>query len=403
MNVKKLIALLLALALILLAGCGAAKSAAEPEPEPTAEPEPEPVEEETGPSIEELTEQMEALMQKARTAFPGDTPVCSVDGEDVDWDLFFSYLSEDLYQFLYYSIYYTGTLDVDLSTLINDDTSVEDYLKQTAELQSKYYALAHTEAVKAGVPITEEQQAKIQEQMEGLEEKYGGAEALDEALADSFMSREVFTYRVACGEELGNLLKERYGAAGEKLTPEELEEWAAEKGYVRVKHILYSFYGDDGAELDEEGKAGRRSEAEAALAELRELAEDHEALEARFTEIMNEDSGDAGGLSGFPDGYTFTAGTMYDVFEDAAFALEEFGLSEIVESVAGYHIILRLPLDPAGATMDQDSNTGEYLSLGANAANDLFSTWLAGLIKDTEVEWYGDFKDLSMQKLLFGE
>ena len=118
---------------------------------------------------------------------------------------------------------------------------------------------------------------------------------------------------------------------------------------------------------------------------------------------MNEDSGDAGGLSGFPDGYTFTAGTMYDVFEDAAFALEEFGLSEIVESVAGYHIILRLPLDPAGATMDQDSNTGEYLSLGANAANDLFSTWLAELIKDTEVEWYGDFKDLSMQKLLFGE
>lgn len=402
MNTKKLIALLLALALILLAGCGAAKTVAEPE---EAEPEAteEPAAEETGPSIEELTEQMEALMQKALAAYPADTPVCSVEGEDVNWDLFFSYLSEDLYQFLYYSIYYTGTLDVDLSTLINDDTSVEDYLKQTAELQSKYYALSHVEAEKAGVTLTEEQETKIQEQIAGLEEKYGGAEALDKALAESFMSRDVFTYRVARGEELANLLEERYGRSGEKLTPEELEEWAAEKGYVRVKHILYSFYGDDGAELDEEGKAGRRSEAEATLAELQALAEDHEALEARFTEIMNEDSGDAGGLSGFPDGYTFTSGTMYDVFEDAAFALEEFGLSEIVESVAGYHLILRLPLDPEGATMDQDSNTGEYLKLGANAANDMFSTWFAERIRDTEVEWYGDFEKLSMQDLLFGE
>ncbi len=38
----------------------------------------------------------------------------------------------------------------------------------------------------------------------------------------------------------------------------------------------------------------------------------------------------------FPEGYTFTnEAAMYPEFKEAAFALEEYGLSDVVESSAG--------------------------------------------------------------------
>ena len=41
------------------------------------------------------------------------------------------------------------------------------------------------------------------------------------------------------------------------------------------------------------------------------------------------------------DGYYFCRGTRYTAFEDAAFALKVGGISEIIETPAGYSILLR--------------------------------------------------------------
>ena len=54
-------------------------------------------------------------------------------------------------------------------------------------------------------------------------------------------------------------------------------------------------------------------------------------------------------MTTFPDGYTFGDGQMVQEFEDGTRALEEYALSDIVESSYGYHIILRKPLDEAKA------------------------------------------------------
>ena len=126
-----------------------------------------------------------------------------------------------------------------------------------------------------------------------------------------------------------------------------------ELGVYRAKHILLltkdmsqTVTNEDGttgyAPLDEATIAEKKALADDLLAQLR-AAEDPIAL---FDQLMNEYSEDTG-LESNPDGYTTVKGQMVPAFEETALALKDGEISDVVESDYGYHIILRLPLDPA--------------------------------------------------------
>ena len=117
-----------------------------------------------------------------------------------------------------------------------------------------------------------------------------------------------------------------------------------ELGIYRAKHILLMTVDPETREpLDEETIAQKKAQADDLLSQLR-AAEDPVAL---FDELMNQYSEDTG-LAAYPDGYTAQKGQMVPAFEEAALALQDGEISDVVYSeTTGYHIILRLPLDPA--------------------------------------------------------
>lgn len=398
---KKTLAILLTLALLLGALSACATTTAEPEETeaPTGETAEETAAPEDGEAAEETDEFSEAVLTAFANAFAKHDPkdiVCTVDGQNVDWQLYYYLLTDELLTV----IYYLGDLPSDYTMALTEDMTLEQYLNDTVVAKAKYYALANAKAEELGVGLSEEAEQEVEEYIANLTEQYGGEEALAAAMAESNLTIDLFRYILRSNESLSALMQTIYGEAGEKMSDEDIIAWANDEGYIHVKHILYYSANEDGTEMDEEAKAELKAKAEAALAELQTLSGDPEAVAARFDELMNAESGDAAGLIMFPGGYTFTENApMYESFVKAAFALSEYELSDIVESKSGYHLILRLPLGAEDITLDQDANSGNYMTLRQTAANDLFAATLARWMEEAEVTWSEGFAEPDLNAL----
>lgn len=132
--------------------------------------------------------------------------------------------------------------------------------------------------------------------------------------------------------------------SGHYPTDAEVNAYLDGNGSFRVKHILLMTVDQATNEpLEESEIAQKKAAADDLLAQLR-ASEDPITL---FDQLMNEYSED-GGLLANPDGYIFDAGdSLVGGFREAALALTVGEISDVVETDYGYHIMLRLPIDPA--------------------------------------------------------
>src|SRR5438094_152467 len=96
---------------------------------------------------------------------------------------------------------------------------------------------------------------------------------------------------------------------------------------VRARHILVKTAADAGPDA----KAAARKKAEELLAKVKAGAD--------FAALAKERSEDAGSAANGGDLGLFTRGRMTPAFEEAAFALRGGGLSDVVETPFGFHVI----------------------------------------------------------------
>ena len=112
--------------------------------------------------------------------------------------------------------------------------------------------------------------------------------------------------------------------------------------YVHVKHVLVKNTDEEGSASDEI-KAKKKAIAEDVLKKAK--------AGANFDALVKE-YGEDPGMTEKPEGYTFTKGAMVPEFEAASYALSVGGVSELVESSYGWHIIKKYALPTSGEEYD---------------------------------------------------
>ena len=340
-NWKRLTALLLSGAMALsLFACGitadptsgdpsAAPSAgdASPDPDPSASPE----------IVADLTK---APLEFAAGVSPEDV-LLTVNGEEVPADLVLYWLNYACYYFMSsYGIYGMSMAEYG-DQLIDDAVSIclsEVLLRQ--------------KAAQLGCLPTDAQAQQAQAEMEGdpdtlklFRESYG---LTDQSIQYLYLANAYYDNMLA--------------AVTHEPSQEELEDYLDSSKIYRVKHILLKTVDDDRKPLPDDEIAAKKARAEELLSQLQGVAAD--GLEAKFDELMMANSEDDPQSN--PDGYIAGPSMkMVEPFETASMALEEGGLSGIVETEFGYHIILRLPIQEE--TLAEHRNGFRASSLQAQA------------------------------------
>lgn len=378
---KKLIALALCLCMIFaMAGCSSSKIETYSEYD-TASATTEA--DASVPADDEEADTDTAVEAQGYAAFDADEIVGTVNGSDVTWREYYYWLNYYTSYVQYLAASYGVTLSGwDAYELSSSYTNAEVVILNAQSAVSQYRAV-EAMAENYGVALDEEDEELMESTYQSDVDTYAGdgdgevtdeeIAAFEEYLAEQFMDLDLYNYLNKIQYLDEDLFLYLYGEDGSGVTDEEVAAYVEQNGLMAAKHILLmTVDSSTGEALTDEEIAEKEATIEDLYAQLTAV-EDQDEMIALFDELTAEYTEDTG-YAYYPDGYIFAEGEMVEEFEDAVEALEEYQLSEIVESGYGYHIILRIPVD-ADATYTVSTTYGSY-SLRYYIASDTFTALL---------------------------
>ena len=182
-------------------------------------------------------------------------------------------------------------------------------------------------------------------------------------LSDTFF-RLIYKVEYLEGQLLDYFVENKINIGYDEESRAEFTEYVMTSGdYVRTVHAYYpktSEYTDVSDSLE-------RAKATAKL-----LAAEGDG-ERRYS-LMRSAIGQApfvAGISMTSDGIYFTYGQMGESYENAAFALENYGVSDVVETEDGYYVIMRLELELETVKKKSNELLAQYQFVALKSAEDL--------------------------------
>lgn len=409
---KKTIALLIAvcMALTMLVGCGKAEGEAAEVTDETAEvADTEATAEEPEASSEPMEYKMVdfAALYESRDA---DEVIATLNGRDITWQEFYYWLYMQASQmqtyFLQMSSYY-GIQHAWTDEL--DDGSGDNYSDLAVDnagfMLCQLYGIEGY-AEKNKISLTAEDEADIAATLESDIVSICGEGATEDdfnqKLTATYLDRELYDRLNRVDKIYNNGLIAKYGEGGEKVSDSEAVKYLEDNGYLSASHILLMTTNPTtGETLSEEEIAEKKAQAEKIAEELGEI-DDDEKLLARFAELKDEFDEDTG-KTYYPDGYVFTEGTMVTEFEDAVKSLKDGEVSGVVESLYGYHVILRLAHD-ADRTVSYSSDGSESYSARYMCASQKYADDVEKFVSTLKLNYVEGFNvDISaFEKIVTG-
>ena len=408
MNTKKILALLVCacMLLVVLTGCGGGTQVVEYTDDEIAESAAN-----TADTAAAADEDAVSIGQggTGAAAYPLDTVVATVNGDEVTW--------EEYYYWLSYYVGYSQSLAAQYNFVITDWDGAdlaEGMTNAEAIIASAQYAAAqyHIYEQEAASNEITAASGEIAEQVDEIiasnaDSYYGDGDgetasdemtAMEEAIAESGVTTDLLRYQTAVNVMNAASFTAQYGENGENYPDDAVMQFIEDNSIMNAKHILLlTVDPDTGEALSDEEIAEKQALIADLMVQLQEVQDDPDALNELFDELMNEYSEDTG-LETYPDGYIFAPGDMIESFEDAVLELDEnYGLSDIVQSEYGYHIILRMPVTPDDTYVNVSS--GYAYTLRDLAASNDFTTRLTELQEAADIQWYDEYTNLDMMAI----
>lgn len=327
--------------------------------------------------------------------------VMIVDGKDVTWGEYFSWLYMSAMQTEQYFVAMANYgVPLKWSDAVGEDGSTyadaaitggENTLRQLMTI------LGYAES--QGVEASQETLDAVQAQRDSDKLATVGEEGTEEDFAQFLHSlyRSEEAYQRATLANYLNLqhYTDTYGENGEKVSDDQALGYLEENGYLYANHILLTTMDlQTGEALEEAAVAEKEAQAQA-LAEELQAIQDPEQLVKRFLELKEEYDEDTG-KTAYPDGYVFLPGEMVAEFEEGVKALADYGVSQPVKTSYGYHVILRLPLT-ADTVVSYDS-TGAAVTGRSLFASFDYAAGLDAYLENLSVEYVDDFQAPDLSK-----
>ena len=326
-----------------------------------------------------------------------DEVVAHVDGEDVTWGSFFyfyknfigevdNYISQ-MQQYYGAEIAWTDICDPERSL------TYEDIPAQSALEELSQYSVIRNYAASVGSELSPETKQQIADERTQMVQLIAGEGGTEEDLyafyAEQYMPADLLDSLMSVNYLYQQTFDDLYGADGEKVSEEDAVAFLEESGYARTNHILFmTMDPSTGETLSEDEANEKKALAEQVAAELQGIEDVSERL-AKFAEYKEQYDEDTGKVA-YPDGYVYTSGTMVPEFEAAAAELADNEISDPVETVYGYHVLLRLPLT-ADALVSSPDN-GSPMTARAIFANQEYGNQLQNYYDNMQMEFAEDFE-----------
>ena len=386
---KKLIVVLVAVCILFAGVVGYISYTNRPaDVEPEAEPETSQIieAEESGTEVQTLTVDYDAM----RASHEPDEIVAACNGRDVRWDEYFYWASYNATQVEnYINTMATYGLSVSWDDPWSQDSAetYAEFVTANAEEQIKQVNSVEDFAAENNVVLSDEILAEMDEQLKSTIASVCGEDATEEDfnehLDQAYLTRELYDRMNMMNYLYQQGYTQLYGETGELVDDATAIAYLEDNDYISANHILLMTVDSaTGEALDEETIAAQEEKAKEIAAELQAI-EDPQLLLTRFAELKEEYCEDTGKVT-YPDGYTFTPGTMVTEFEDACNALEEHQVSDPVLTSYGYHVIIRLPFDPDRVV--EYSYEGTPLTARSLAANAEYASRMDAQYEKTTFE-----------------
>ena len=325
MKLRKLIALLLAVALMatLVTSC-AKKDPAAPDATPATD----------GDSTE-FNGDIDFIA--AYEAYKPTDVMMTVGGSDVTWDLLYYFLAMAIDEVTQMMGGIAPDLSVEDSTEEGTINFKEQILTRALDGVMTYKAIEYG-AAQFGATLTDDDLAAVALNRQFAEDEFGGAEAFSAELLNYGMSEEVYMYLTSIGYLYDNTVAAIYGANGADITDADVAAASTDADWLMAKHILFLI--TDMMEPAEVVEIVDRANG---------VLDDISAFEGNdfdmyFTSLIKEHGEDPGAEMS-PEGYLFSANEMVPEFEQGTRDLEIGGVSGLIQTSYGYHIIYRLPVN----------------------------------------------------------